>query len=362
MIEDRSHAPASVKVIYIGGSGRSGSTLVDRIIGQIPGYVSAGELRTVWLAGLGQNRLCGCGQPFLECPFWQRVGEEAFGGWSHVDPNEAEASLASFTYLDALRRLRPGSSPAPPREKELTRLLARLYAGIAAATGGATIVDSSKGPRYALMLSSVPAIDLRAIHLVRDSRGVAYSWSKEVTRPDTPGREVQMPRFPAAVAAARWFAQNAYMELLGHRVPVTRLRYETFMENPRGELLRVLGDLGQSVPASALAFLGDDSVRLGPNHTVMGNPMRMAIGDVPLRTDAAWRRRLPRLQRAQVTAMTWPMLIRYGYELMSRSSDLDEQPNDQVGAKHAPQEPGSAHHPAEQGSGEPHEHDGRRRT
>lgn len=304
----------AVKVIFVGGSGRSGSTLVDRIIGQLPGYVSTGELRTVWLAGLGENRLCGCGQPFLDCPFWQRVGEEAFGGWSNVDANEAEAALASFSYLDALRRLRPGSSPAPARENDLTRLMERLYAGIAAAADGATIVDSSKGPRYALILSSVPAIDLRAIHLVRDSRGVAYSWSKEVTRPDTPGRDVQMPRFGAALASARWITHNAYMELLGRRVPVTRLRYESLMENPRGELLRVLADLGQAVPSkTGLSFLGDDSVRLAPSHTVMGNPMRMATGDIPLRTDDAWRRNLPKLQRGQVTAMTWPMLIRYGY-------------------------------------------------
>jgi hypothetical protein len=303
----------AVKVIFVGGSGRSGSTLVDRVIGQIPGYVSAGELRTVWLAGLGENRLCGCGQPFLDCPFWRRVGDEAFGGWSNVDPVEVEDALASLSYLDALRRLRSRSSAAGPPGGKLNRVLERLYAGIAAAADGATIVDSSKGPRYALTLSSVEGIDLRAIHLVRDSRGVAYSWSKEVTRNDTPGREVQMPRFGAAVASARWLTHNTYMELLGRRVPSTRLRYETFIENPRSELLRILGDLGETVAPGALDFLSDDSVRLGPNHTVMGNPMRMATGDIPLRTDAAWRRELPTLQRAQVTAMTWPMLLRYGY-------------------------------------------------
>jgi hypothetical protein len=304
--------PVAVKVIYVGGTGRSGSTLVDRIIGQIPGYVSVGELRTVWGAGLGENRLCGCGLAFADCPFWQQVGEAAFGGWSNVDPADVEADLASFTYLDAIRQLRPGSATRAP-DTRLTRLLGQLYAGIASAGNGATIVDSSKGPRYGLMVSSVPAIDFRAIHLVRDSRGVAYSWSKAVMRPDTPGREVQMPRFSAVSASARWLAHNALIELLGRRVPITRMRYETFAEDARGELLRVLHDLGQPVPTSALAFLGDDTVRLRPNHTVMGNPMRMATGDIPLRMDAAWRQNFPRLQRAQVTAMTWPMLVRYGY-------------------------------------------------
>lgn len=303
----------AVKVIYIGGAGRSGSTLLDRVVGQISGYVSAGEVRTVWLAGLGENRLCGCGQPFAACEFWQRVGDEAFGGWGKADPDQIEAWLASMTYLDALRQLLSGRPSAPAGVDPSARLLERLYEGISAAANGATIIDSSKSPRYALTLSSLPAIDLRAIHLVRDSRGVAYSWSKEIARPDTPGRVVQMPRFNAPGASSRWIVQNAFMELLGRRVPVTRLRYETFMEDPPGELRRVLEEIGESVPPDALAFVGQDAVRLGPNHTVMGNPMRMATGDLPLVTDAAWRHGLPRLQRAQVTGMTLPMLIRYGY-------------------------------------------------
>jgi hypothetical protein len=301
-----------VKVIYIGGSGRSGSTLLARIIGQIPGYVSLGEIREIWRAGLGENQACGCGADFAQCPFWRRVGDAAFGGWSNVDAAEAKAAVESFTYLDAVRRLRSGSRAAISPENRLTDLLERLYAGIAEVADGATIVDTSKGPAYAVALSSIESIDLRAIHLVRDSRGVAYSWCKEVPRPYTPGRVFKMYRL-GALASARWIAHHSIMELLSRQVPVTRLRYETFTENPQSELRRVLSDLQQNVPPSALAFVGDSSVQLDPAHVVAGNPMRMATGALPLQVDAAWRRDFPRLQRVQVTAMTWPMLIRYGY-------------------------------------------------
>jgi hypothetical protein len=303
------------KVIFVGGAGRSGSTLVDRVIGQIPGYVSAGEVRTLWLAGLKENRLCGCGHPFSDCPFWQRVGQEAFGGWAHVDPDEIEAWLASTSYLDALRELRTDPQSRQPSIAGLAHVLDRLYAGISAAADGATIVDSSKGPRYGVTLMSLQQIDFRAIHLIRDSRGVAFSWSKEITRPDTPGRDVQMLRFSASRASARWIVQNIFMELLDRHVPSSQVRYETFAENPPGEIRRVLSELGELVPPGGLDFLDRGSVRLGPNHTVMGNPMRMAIGDIPLRADEAWRRNLPILPRTQVTALTWPLLIRYGYRV-----------------------------------------------
>jgi hypothetical protein len=57
-----------VRVLYIGGLGRSGSTLLDRMIGQLPGFFSAGEIREVWQQGLRENRPCGCGTPFRPWP------------------------------------------------------------------------------------------------------------------------------------------------------------------------------------------------------------------------------------------------------------------------------------------------------
>ena len=301
-----------IRVLYIGGSGRSGSTLVDRLVGQIPGFVSTGEIRDVWRAGVGENRLCGCGREFSDCPFWQRVGREAFDGWGTVDRDKAQRLVEEFGYAAALRGL---GSPRRVRRRHaaLTDLLKRLYTGIAVASGGATIIDSSKGPPYAVALRSIPALDFRAIHLVRDSRGVAYSWSKELVRPDTPGRDVQMHRIGAIGVAARWIAHNAMMELLGRRAPVARMRYESFVADPGTEVPATLGRVGWPVDADALTFVRDSRVTLAANHTVMGNPMRMATGEIPLRVDDAWRTALPAPQRRLVTTITLPMLVRYGY-------------------------------------------------
>jgi len=61
---------AAIRVLYIGGWGRSGSTLLDLILGQAPGLFSAGEVREIWQSGLAENRLCGCERPFRDCSFW----------------------------------------------------------------------------------------------------------------------------------------------------------------------------------------------------------------------------------------------------------------------------------------------------
>ena len=51
------------------------------LLGGLPGCTAVGELRHIWERGVLGNRLCGCGEPFHECPFWSAVGREAFGGW-----------------------------------------------------------------------------------------------------------------------------------------------------------------------------------------------------------------------------------------------------------------------------------------
>ncbi len=98
-----------VTVLYIGGHGRSGSTILAQTLGQIPGFVNVGELWQVWYRGLRENERCGCGQPFYSCTFWRAVGEEAFGGWDNVD---VDKMVALMPYLRR-RRYTPHYALAP---------------------------------------------------------------------------------------------------------------------------------------------------------------------------------------------------------------------------------------------------------
>src|SRR3712207_9509572 len=65
-----------VDVVYIAGDGRSGSTLLSRLLHQVPGWLALGEVRYFWERGLQQDRACECGRPFSECPLWSRVADE----------------------------------------------------------------------------------------------------------------------------------------------------------------------------------------------------------------------------------------------------------------------------------------------
>ena len=306
-----------VSVLFIGGLGRSGSTLLDRMLGQLPALFSAGELRDLWQRGIVENRLCGCGTPFLECPFWTDVGARAFGGWDQVDVQEAiQLSHAVDRHSRLLFLLRPRLSPSFARQLErYVALVGPLYSATGAAAGGRIVIDSSKAPSTAFLLRRVPGVHLRAVHLLRDSRGVAYSWNKTVVRPDTPGRTVTMHRYHPSRIGVRWVTRNKMMERLEHRgVPSVRVRYEQLVRDPRGEIQRILEGLDVPFELSQLDFLSDGAAALGPNHTVMGNPMRMEVGTVQLRLDEEWRRLMPKGQSGIVTLLTRPLLRRYGYQ------------------------------------------------
>jgi hypothetical protein len=301
--------------VYIGGLGRSGSTLLDRMLGQVPGFFSAGELREIWHRGLQQGALCGCGQPFRECPFWTPVGDVAFGGWDRVDLEEV---LALSRKVDKHRWLpllaRPGSWP--PFDRLVRRYLsyvAPVYRAIHEVGSTRVIVDSSKAPSTAFLLRGIEDLDLRFIHLVRDSRAVAYSWTKEVRRPDMNG-DAYMHRFPPVRIGLRWVTRNSVMEALSPtKLRSSPVRYETLIDEPRSVLERVLRQIGEPFGPDDLEFIEDRHVTLGIAHTVMGNPSRMATGLIPLELDEEWRAKLGRGSGGVVTALTWPLLRKYGY-------------------------------------------------
>jgi UDP-N-acetylglucosamine transferase subunit ALG13 len=304
----------SPRVLYIGGWGRSGSTLLDRALGQLPGFVSLGEVRELWQRGVRENRPCGCGKPFRDCEFWSRVGDEAYGGWSRLDLDEALSLRYSVD--------RPWSAPIltlgarwaefDARVDRYLELLRPLYGAIRTVSGADVIVDSSKLPMHAMLLRRIP-VDLRLVHLIRDSRGVAFSWQKHVRNRTTDGDPKYLERYDPVSASMRYVAYNEMTRRLGREVPSVLLRYEDFIAEPKETLLQ-LAHLAGSRPSNRdLGFVGLGEMRLRPNHTVDGNPMRFSVGAVALKPDEQWRSRMKRFDRTVVTALTYPMLRRYRY-------------------------------------------------
>ena len=310
---------ARPRILYLGGLGRSGSTLIERLLGELPGVCAVGEVVHMWRRGVVEGERCGCGEPFGECPFWRLVGKSAFAGWDRVDAGRVAALQGMVDRTRFVPQLAaPAMRPAFRRAlDEYTSYYQRIYAAIAEASGCSFIVDSSKHASLAFCLGRCPDLDLRIVHVVRDSRAVAYSWTKKVNRPDA-ASVTYMTRYSPATSAAQWNLQNGAMHLLARTgTPVLRVRYEDAARAPEATLRKIAAFAGLPAGGSALAFLGgadgDRWAKLSAAHTASGNPMRFATGRIPIRQDENWRIAMPAGQRRMVTALTLPLLSRYGY-------------------------------------------------
>lgn len=304
-----------MKVLYIVGVGRSGSTLLERMMGALPGWVNAGELNATFSRVSRQDQRCGCGSPFSACDFWQAVGEEAFGGWAEVTArmSELQPRVVRQRFVPRLVSGVMGESARRDLDEYLD-CHERLYRAIARVSGAEVVVDASKSTAQLFALRRIESLDLRVVNLVRDSRGVASSWSKSgIPKPQSRDGE-SMGTYSPHRLAVLWAALQMESALLGAAAPHSaRIRYEDLVALPRPTLERALRSVGLPARPGSLDHVGEHSVDLEPSHGIAGSRTRFTTGHIELRLDDAWHTALTPASRRVVTAVTLPQLLSYGY-------------------------------------------------
>jgi Sulfotransferase family len=297
-----------MRVIYIAGAGRSGSTLLEGLLGNMGGVVSVGEIRFFWEYASAGNRRCSCGSLLSDCVLWRAVLQHLRDQDVDVDRAAAAARRLDRT-RQAVRHRFCGCQPS--EYGFLRQATAALYRAVSDHIGGRTIVDSSKVPSHLGLLRDLAGLDLRVLHLVRDGRAVAYSWSKRPKEdPGVQGERRQMRRRAALVAMLVWMVENGLLERLTTGLPfVARVRYEDFARCPREQLAIALRRL--EVPADEQIWLNEFGLQ--PTHGVGGNPLRFSGPSKAIRLDDAWRTRLHPTMKLLLAALGGRSLRRYGY-------------------------------------------------
>ena len=176
-----------VKVLYIAGFERSGSTILNRVLGQIDGFVAWGELRDIWQHGIIENRSCSCRALFKECPAWTTIVDTAYGKVDQVQAKKMTKLLQKTRASVLPHYFRVLREPFIKYDtEEYLKSLEKLYQAIQVNTRSKVkvIVDSTKASWYGYVLSMLPTIDLYVVHVVRDSRGVCHSLERRKSKGD----------------------------------------------------------------------------------------------------------------------------------------------------------------------------------
>jgi Sulfotransferase family len=310
-----------VKVLYILGSSRCGSTVLSNILGELDGFFSGGEIRFLWDRVL-QSRKCGCQRLVGQCDLWTSVlpkEGDSLGEKRIKTLRTSQHEVLRLHHTPKLLRLSPQRLLRSAPLSRYVGAMTSVYDGLAANTGARVIVDSSKRPSNAAALRLIGGVDPYFIHLVRDPRGVAYSRRRPKSNPDGTG---EMATDSVAFSAIDWMATNLVAERVTRRFKPERtmfIRYEDFVADPKPTTARIGLLLGEVVNRDP--FVDARTVNLGPNHTVSGNADRFRIGQVLLRPDVEWLRKMRATDRILTTVLTLPLLVRYGYPVLPSAGD-----------------------------------------
>lgn len=283
-----------VRMAYIAGISYSGTTLLAFLLNAHPDCSSIGE-GTGMIRGVDfSDYRCSCGELLVECAFWKamerrlhelgypmeiyRAGlwETHFQSHSNRYLNLALIRSLRSRFLNRMRDAVVSHIGPVRRGLERTAHLNWAFArAVLDLTGKAVFVDSAKDYVRAQLLSRLPNLDVRCIHLVRDARANAVSLMKRQSERDV------------GLAARQWRRVNNETDRVRRTMPADRwlrVRYSDLCADPQGVMDRISKFMGVR-PAP---LPGD--FRAVENH-IIGNSMRIK-GSGQIREDRSWEGRL----------------------------------------------------------------------
>jgi hypothetical protein len=259
--------PSDIKIKYIAGYGRSGTTLIDILIGNIDMHFSAGELSFFATNGIRDNEFCSCGQRVHNCVFWSQILLE----WNEKRILTLDEYIS--IYYSKLRNKRAFSflfSLIFPNKQFLlliedTKL---LYQIIWKLNGERIIVDSSKSP-YRLLLLRKCGFNITVIHAYRSLRGVLYSTRKLLTVDPKIGIEKQIKPRNRFNVLYTWILSNLLTRLFSTGIKRIVLNYENLIANPLQILMTI-----ENLQDSYIKVI-EEYGPFFPRHIVAGGRVRM---------------------------------------------------------------------------------------
>jgi hypothetical protein len=308
------------KYCFICSAARSGSTLLDLMLGAHSTAASLGEFVFLGKA-LALDQQCSCGAPTTRCPGWAQVfdhirreaGIDLIASPYALQQWDARASVIidrnfQTPLYTAATKLRSGWCDARFRQRRERRLplpesLARgrdntllLYRAIAAVWDKRLLIDSSKNVHHALAVQEVAPRQTYIIYLTRDGRGVYHSRRSS--------------GFSERQAALGWYRYNRRaMKLLEANTPperLARVRYEDLVSDPGAVMRRLSGFLE----------IDFEPAMLQPNpatqHIVNGNDVRHRR-NLTVRPDERWKQALPQHELERFRRLTRTLNEQLGY-------------------------------------------------
>ena len=281
-----------LKVLFIAGCGRSGTTVLGQLLGEVEKWLNVGEA-VRYLFDRSKELPCGCGASAFECSLWKDI----IGSIPSDVAQKATQALRIRNFPSLYMRTR--NQQVPEGFQPILDTISSAYSKVAQATGCDVIVDTSKYPGTALLASLIPDVELHVVHVVRSPHSVIASWTS---------KKGYLAVHPPSKVVTWWWAYNVLSEALKSRCQTYRLvRYEDFARDPGTVLSQITADvMGEPVP---LPFMNGNTATVHVQHSLAGNPSKFNTGEIKIQEGgkSAPKRKL------LMDLLTFPLQARYHY-------------------------------------------------
>ncbi len=291
-------------IIYIASSVRSGTTLLDLLLGNHSNIYSIGELQQLGGYYNSQKGQCLCGESISECKFWNAIEKR-----SGLDFNRLQTKLKKNLILSVAILIIPRIFfkiffdilkivPAIKNNNIVVNNIFKIYDTISDLTNKPILIDSSKNAfpfRYYFLQNPEK---VKIIILYRDGRGVTNSLVKR-------GLTVE-------IAAKRWrkTIQNIHLMSLGiPKLKVIRVRYEDLCSNPEKELKRLFDFIDVENEKMKNLILKNKKHDIGGSPTI--NKDKSA--EIKISVDQKWKTELNSRQLGRFNKIAGKMNRKLGY-------------------------------------------------
>lgn len=270
------------RIIYIMGAGRSGTTLLSRMLGSLSGLINAGEALKYLHNHDFQNRNipCGCGKTIAECEYWRNV----FKNLNLENISEKNRILQAGSFFKLL--------PGIDKNKKTVMDIAGDYKFFLSifSNDDSIIVDASKSPSIALILRKQSDYPVTILHLIRNPIDVIASWGE-------PNEYLKKKSFTTAYLT--WLSRNTRAIILKVFYPTVVIDFQDLLKNPRN----IFKKIGLETKVNEI-FIDQDNIRLTEQHSIAGNPAKLSSGSTRLKQN---RKELNRLYKFFVYLTLYPI-------------------------------------------------------
>lgn len=313
---------SKINLVYIASIGRSGSTLLESMLGAHSRIQTMGELH-IWPHEIeaGGVRPCSCGHFVDDCTFWSEMNRR-------VRPLDQPSPGVSFfrekhnagrtLRLSRLKAYRSDYTPDPEEEREIeiygqnNEAIFRTFLEVMQEQldeSPGWIVDASKDPYRLLWLIRSGLFNIKVIHMVKNPKAFIYSVTKHLIL-ENQGFNLHKRLYYTARQSVAWNIQNVLFSKIAANLLKAEdyqlINYETFASNPHETFKSVCDVIGCEYEEEAV-----ENFRLGSIHTIAGNPMRYEKRGIVL--DEKWKTLLPPSSKTLASVLTARNKSRYGY-------------------------------------------------